>query len=635
MATTRKNFSGTVLDLAIADKNQLELFTAIGRTKGPFQGVINWPYLNGLVQERSRLLLSNDGEEAWRAAGGTYGDDGRPTFLPQSIHAAQIVQEVANDPGGFIWTDAHDIGWAVSLMSVKARDLHTYGGLAISWNGGGRVIDPAAREEYLRVVQEKMAELGSSENATRLRLQQMADRMWLYERGEQLLWAIHAAVLMQRRSIILLPDVALAEIVWGGCRDDWPQNWRDSLSEILWSLSQLHMATLRIGALGWRPQFAMRSVAVAHCELLEASRGPGRYCRSSCPLWNCPDRHNHFLIQIGYGFLGLLEHFAIADNNSGGRQFDFDQKHPKGDAGKLIVVGRKQGEIVPVHLPTKVFGGSKWSQLTRGHRGIVQGLVREVTRVKKRSDTKRRDRADVLIGNQVPDVRGQADVACPLLRRDGRYVCFNGNGRRRGLGYLIAGKKNHGWLAKCGYVDAIEVQAKWSGKGGIGRTVRCFLKELGDVAQMLRLTVVGIARRTGECLNLKQITEIAQVSNDMKSLNEIHIRVYGPEDYLERCREVLAERGEFLNIPGGTGGVIEADGLLGDDNVDLKVRMQRAGLTQDELARHLGVTKSFVSKVLKGRKQWPEGMRARAEAFMDGDLENLVAVVGGRVETAG
>jgi hypothetical protein len=79
-----QTFHGTILDLGIADKSQVELFAAVGRTKAPFQGVVDWPHLNTLVQERSLSLLDSDGEEAWKAAGGVYGEDSKPTFSAPS-----------------------------------------------------------------------------------------------------------------------------------------------------------------------------------------------------------------------------------------------------------------------------------------------------------------------------------------------------------------------------------------------------------------------------------------------------------------------------------------------------------------------------------------------------------------------
>jgi hypothetical protein len=80
--------------------------------------------------------------------------------------------------------------------------------------------------------------------------------------------------------------------------------------------------------------------------------------------------------------------------------------------------------------------------------------------VRTKGETKRRDRAEVLIGDRVPDARGRREVACPLLRADRRYLAFTGNGHRRGLGYRVVGSKGDGRLARCGYVSAVEAGAK-------------------------------------------------------------------------------------------------------------------------------------------------------------------------------
>ena len=186
------------------------------------------------------------------------------------------------------------------------------------------------------------------------------------------------------------------------------------------------------------------------------------------------------------------------------------------------------------------------------------------------------------------------------------------------------GKKSTGWLAKCGCVTAVEGQPEWTGQDGISGVTRAFLSDLAEIARLLGLTVVGLTRTTGEWLDLNRMMGIAELPNALNSLREIHLRVYGPEDYLDRCRRLLAERGQFLTIPGGgvNETVPDTAPLLGDANLDLKVRLRRAGLTQQDLASHLGVSAAFVSKVLNGKRPWPEGLRERAEAFVAGDQGN-------------
>lgn len=618
-------FGGRVMDLAIADKNQVELFAAVGRTRGLFHGVIDWPYLNDVIGQRSAALLEREGEEVWNASGGTYGDDGKATFLPRSPVAAEVIQEIAVRPGGFVWADFQDVGWAVSLVPSADREPHSYAGLAISWCGGGRLIDPLAREEYRRAVEEQIATLDPIKGAERRkRLQQIAERVWLYERGEQLLWLIHWAVLVQRKSVVLLPDILLGQAVWGGERRAWPVNWRGTLFDILSSLSLLHAARLRISSAGWCPRFGMRSVAVAHVEHVEQNRGKRDACGKGCPLWSDAAAHGHFLVQIGYGFLGLLEHFATSDDEQGRRHFDFRQD-PQGEQGKVVRMARQEGQVVRIHLPTKIFGPSSWSGLGIGHRRIIHALVNEVTRVPKGQKSERQDRAAVLIGNEVLSACGKREIVCPLLQQEGRYVEFNGNGRRAGLGYRIMGSRRRGWLAKCGYGPSVDRKDASLTKGNRS-FVLTFLNDLANVANILGLVVAGIHPRTGMWLSLEAMRKIAQVRHGDRELDAVHLRVYGQEDYLDRCRDWLIKRGSFALIPGRQledpeGEEDRPEG--GESGFNLRLQMRQAGLTQRGLAQHLGVSEPFVSKVMNEERPWPERMRERAERFVAGVSEGI------------
>ena len=104
--------------------------------------------------------------------------------------------------------------------------------------------------------------------------------------------------------------------------------------DILASLSELHVAALRIGGQEWRPTFTMRLVAVAHCEIVEQTCQRRDVCRPSCPLWNRPEPHEHFQIQIGYGFRDCWNISPLRDDRGGERSFDFEQKKLEGDAGQ-------------------------------------------------------------------------------------------------------------------------------------------------------------------------------------------------------------------------------------------------------------------------------------------------------------
>jgi plasmid maintenance system antidote protein VapI len=44
--------------------------------------------------------------------------------------------------------------------------------------------------------------------------------------------------------------------------------------------------------------------------------------------------------------------------------------------------------------------------------------------------------------------------------------------------------------------------------------------------------------------------------------------------------------------------------------------MERLGITQTELAEHLGKKRPYVTAVLNGKRPWPDGMLQRCEAFV-------------------
>ena len=319
----------------------------------------------------------------------------------------------------------------------------------------------------------------------------MANRLRLYSRAEQLLWLIYAAVRKQRRSVVVLPDEALALAIWGGHAR--PKNWRQDIFDTLTSLSGLWVEQLTITRGGWRPRLDLHSVAVAGVQRLDP--GPGARCeRKNCPLRGTSQRHGHFLVQIGLGFLGVLEAHG-SHSGEEGREYDFSVK-PAGEAAqKKLKDAQHAGRIVTVSMLTKLFGQAAWSELTVGQQAIVHGLVKEVTRQRK-GRHRRDDGADVFQGNRVPGARADKFGACPLLDSTARYVSFNGNGKRRGMGYRIVGAQRTGWLAKCGYNVSAEA-------GQLRHKAMTFLADLEIVAGIMGLTVVGF-HKEGRWLTLRR-----------------------------------------------------------------------------------------------------------------------------------
>ena len=189
--------------------------------------------------------------------------------------------------------------------------------------------------------------------------------------------------------------------------------------------------------------------------------------------------------------------------------------------------------------------------------------------------------------NQVPGRTVGQWVSCAMLDPMQNWIAFNGNGCRRGLGYGIVGRKGTGWLAKCGY---------WPPKRGVsrGKTVRQFLKDLGIVAEKLGLVVVGFAAKRGEWLTLEDLRRMARNQTSFQRLEAVTLRVYGPPDYHDRLRDHFERQGR-ITIPKT---VLGTDGQVSAPEVVLPRLMSKRGVTQKQLAQHLGCSQAFVSNLL-------------------------------------
>jgi hypothetical protein len=605
-------------DLVLCDRQQTALFEALGRTRGLFQSVSHWPDIEDVLGNRSAALLAEQGERAWEAMGGIRDAQRGFAFKPcPSPAVAALMRELAADPGGFLWADRGGKTWAVRLVPARGNDPAAFHGFGLSWPGAGVVPGPARGTETGSRKGGQLAQSAPSDVATpagvREQLQRVAGELWLYERAEQCLWALHAAVLAQRSSLVLLPDVLLGQIIWGGKRGCWPKHWRSQILDVLRSLLGLQWATFRFTRDGWQPRFGAHAVAVAYVEDLRVSRPAEDVCRPVCPLNERNVTHGHYLVGVGYGFLGALELFATGSDAHGRRTFDFSTE-PEAKLER-ITAARRAGDIITVHLPAKLLGPH--TRLRPGSHRIVQALVTELVRLPKKRKSSRPDRARLLKGNRVPGVKSGTWIVCPFLESGLSFADFNGNGKRPGRGYRLFGVKGTGWLHKAGYPVAVDDKGREA-------SLRYFLNDLRDLAGPLGLIAVGLDPRTFKWLDLDMMIEVARVAGGWKGLEKLHLRVYGPADYLGRWRGYLACQANFSSIPGGaevapTSTVVNRDGdrKSGRPGLDLAIALQRGKIKQKDLARHLGVSAAFVSQVLHGNKKPSEQLLQRARDCID------------------
>ena len=162
----------------------------------------------------------------------------------------------------------------------------------------------------------------------------------------------------------------------------------------------------------------------------------GDACCDGCP-WSDGKEHSHFVVETGPGFLGVLERLGTEEAATGVRTYHFRGTPPTKKRGTQRPNFRSVAEetlLWDVYLPAILGNINPAIRLTLEQRVLLQVLLREVVRVRpdgEEPDGGPDDKAEVFVGNIVPDFATKSVVRCPLLDPAGRYVQFNGNGVHR------------------------------------------------------------------------------------------------------------------------------------------------------------------------------------------------------------
>lgn len=473
-----------------------------------------------------------------------------------------------------IHTDDDGVVWAVKRVNQF--------GIGYTWLGPGWVFDPYAQQrchEELACKRREMAVATRSQHWSLLN--EVRAQFSIGKHAERLLWFIHQSIWSRRRSVLRFPDYMLADVLWGP-NANRPSHWRDVLLRVLRGLSWLHLAD-------W-PEAEPSAMGEETALILHAGdlRGhPDDLCGEDCPGHLGP-RHHHYMINVGRGFLGVLEQFADADDGIGERTYTFIRGGPRTRGSCLWRTG-KTGQLVPVFLPAKLGDPSVCNSFSSTQHRLLQAIVRESTRARRPQRTDLAE-PEVIQGNLVPDFHGKKCFACGFLDKDVGHVSFSGNGKRKGLGYLLTSPG--GWLAKAGYALA---------------DVHGFLRDLSKLADRLQLKVVGINRKK-ECLGLPAMCGLVETERGRKILADVHLRIYTAADFLERWTTYFCRHPPQSSL--GQASRVE------DPVARLLADLKSRGLSRRALAKGLGVDHSFLNKVVGGRKGWPDGLLKRAVAWV-------------------
>lgn len=493
-------------EFVMCDARQERMFAALGHSRQLFSQAATWPLLDEQLSSMARQFIDQHGEDAWMSAGGIRDqNDGRPSFRSSSGIVGGIVKQIASQYGGLRYADESGQSWAIRLLPNRTSPKEEYLGVAVTMCDS-IVLPDHDRANGMRSLPGGIA--------------------------EQLLWSVFLAVREQRSSLVVIPDTQLRQVIWGG--HDHPANWRRYIFDALRSLRHVHFEVFHLAGGGWRPKIDASGVAIA--SVVKRERGkPSSFCDVlGCPLMGTTVPHGHFLVECGRCFLGALELFA-QEGSVSGRTYDFLTLPTNKAKQKQYAAAKSAGHLISVHIPTKLYASARWSDFTVLQRGILNGLLREITRGGK---SPRVDRAAVFMGRAVAGKKPVDTLPCPLLGPDDSYVVFGGNGKRRGLGYCIIGAKGRGWLAKCG----LELPQNADRHR---RAVKKFLRDLAVVGEIIGVTLVGFDPKTSQWHSFDAM--LAMTSNEpaFEPLLRLWLRPYAPTDYHRRLGGYYEERGQL------------------------------------------------------------------------------------------
>jgi hypothetical protein len=472
--------------------------------------------------------------------------------------------------GYAVYRDGDGIVWG-----TKAVGGH---GFAFTWLGPAWAFDPLARQRRAEDLRARQARMTAADaHIHRRELDAVLARMRLGPTAERLLWLVHQQVRRLRTSVLHLPDFLFADAVWPG--RGRPAHWRKEILTVLQGLTWLHLAE---GTPSETAVLGARTAVLTHVADLRNTESD--VCQEGC-AGEHGRRHHHYLINVGRGFLGVLEEFAQAEDEDGVRSYAFPVGGRR-QSSSLRKAG-KSGRLVTIYLPAKLGDRAACDGLTLTQHRLLQAIVRETTRATK-EDRRSVSEADVLHGNVLPTIDGKGTFVCELLDPNGDYVGFNGNKLLKGRGYRILSQG--GWMGRAGYsTDQLSD----------------FLADLTVLSEKLAFIPVGVEPQNPSCLGLGHMTALAGSTHGMTVLGRLHLRLYGPADYLAWWNGVFHWKEE------------EPKPSVADDPAfGVTSAVRKKVISQKQLAEGMGVDRSLLNKVLRGKRPWPAGWLERATAWL-------------------
>jgi len=293
------------------------------------------------------------------------------------------------------------------------------------------------------------------------------------------------------------------------------------------------------------------------------------------------------VFDIASGFLGSLEDFAVSEPG------DFDYDFP---VGKKLKQLRRDDQVRDVYLPVYLGTAESCKSMTASQKLLLQTVIRELTfprREKKSARLPRKlDSGEQIRGDLIRGYGGKTAFPCPDLDPDIGHIGFNGNGRRRGEGYKLTT-----WMARAGYRS---------------NEVMLFLADMESLGKQLGLTI-GAVGRGDRWFPLERMLGHAEQNQGLGLLHRVHVRVYAPHDFLSCWNRHF---GWTASDEGGDPVDADSECESTDTVTELHRHVTREGLQQQTVAAKLGVSKQYLSAVLRGKKPCSQKVEERIKSLL-------------------
>ena len=244
-------------------------------------GVADWPSIDALMHHRSLAMIAAHGIPAWLGFGGRMRGDGLLSFGSVSDVGRRILNEQSVSAQGFLRTDASGASWAVLPVQSGPGEAERPA-FAVSWNGAAWPLDLQARQSALQDLKTHMARLCRP------------GRAWSQvNRGNYADWSRTCRQLrlvgLAMRLLEALGDkqdqieISLADGGWSllaTARHD-PVPDADEVWSAICSATEIRVAELRLGQVGWDPRVVSQAAAVSEAERI----GPETFGLRLSRLW--------------------------------------------------------------------------------------------------------------------------------------------------------------------------------------------------------------------------------------------------------------------------------------------------------------------------------------------------------------